>query len=210
MGSSGLRRRTHPRIGCGQIRWYPSRGSRACFPLKRNRFCTRDAYSLRPNGLTFARNVPTSVSETVVTSVGNSSGPATLRKPPPESSGWRCLHTRVHLFYAAHARTVMKPLLFALSFMFALSGVRAQEPVWQPSPGHTQILIWPGEAPDQQPGAGPEESHWWQTGPGGPGGYGVSRVSRPTMPSRWHVRRCKRPWTGICECKKHKFADLLP
>src|SRR5256885_3527755 len=27
---------------------------------------------------------------------------------------------------------------------------------WQPSPGHTQVLIWPGTVPDPQPVAGPE------------------------------------------------------
>ena len=75
----------------------------------------------------------------------------------------------------------MKPLLFAFCFVFAFGGLSAQTPVWQPSPGHTQVPIWPGTAPDAQPVAGPEESHWWPTGPGGPGGFTVYHVSRPTM-----------------------------
>ena len=75
----------------------------------------------------------------------------------------------------------MKPLLFAFCFVFAFGGLSAQTPVWQPSPGHTQVPIWPGMAPDAQPVAGPEESHWWPTGPGGPGGFTVYHVSRPTM-----------------------------
>jgi acetyl esterase/lipase len=33
----------------------------------------------------------------------------------------------------------------------------AETPVWQPSPGHTQVPIWPKEPPDAQPVAGPEE-----------------------------------------------------
>src|ERR1700728_544349 len=32
----------------------------------------------------------------------------------------------------------------------------AQAPVWQPSPGHTQVPIWPGAAPDALPARGPE------------------------------------------------------
>jgi acetyl esterase/lipase len=76
----------------------------------------------------------------------------------------------------------MKPLLFALCVVFACGGLRAQTPVWQPSPGHTEVPIWPGAVPDQQPVAGPEESHWWPTAPSGPpGGFTVSHVSRPTM-----------------------------
>src|SRR5438552_1141699 len=75
----------------------------------------------------------------------------------------------------------MKPLLFAFCFVFAFGGLSAQPPVWQPSPGHTQVPIWPGTAPDAQPVAGPEESHWWPPGPGGPGGFTVYHVSRPTM-----------------------------
>src|SRR5881398_2018318 len=76
----------------------------------------------------------------------------------------------------------MKPLLFALCFVFACGGLSArQTPTWQPSPGHTQVPIWPGTPPDAQPVAGPEESHWWPTGPGGPGGFTVYHVSRPTM-----------------------------
>ncbi len=51
-----------------------------------------------------------------------------------------------------------KPLIFALgvAFVFALGGLRAQTNVWQPSPGYTQIPIWPGAAPDAQPVPGPE------------------------------------------------------
>ncbi|HEY6306381.1 MAG TPA: alpha/beta hydrolase, partial [Candidatus Angelobacter sp.] len=50
----------------------------------------------------------------------------------------------------------MKPLIFALCVVSAFGGVSAQTPVWQPSPGHTQVPIWPGTAPDPQPVAGPE------------------------------------------------------
>jgi len=32
----------------------------------------------------------------------------------------------------------------------------AQTPVWQPSPGHTQVPIWPGAVPDALPAKGPE------------------------------------------------------
>lgn len=50
----------------------------------------------------------------------------------------------------------MKPSIFALYVVLALSALSAQRPAWQPSPGHTQIPIWPGAAPDPQPVAGPE------------------------------------------------------
>jgi len=77
----------------------------------------------------------------------------------------------------------MKPLIFALCVVFAFGGLSAQKPVWQPSPGHTQVPIWPGRAPDPQPVAGPE----FATTPGkewlvaGRPAVGVSNVSRPTM-----------------------------
>jgi acetyl esterase/lipase len=50
----------------------------------------------------------------------------------------------------------MKLLIFIFCFAFASEGLRAQTNVWQPSPGHTQISIWPGAVPDAQPAAGPE------------------------------------------------------
>ena len=50
----------------------------------------------------------------------------------------------------------MKPLLFAPCVVFACGGLSAQQNTWQPSPGHTQVTIWPGAAPDPQPVAGPE------------------------------------------------------
>jgi len=50
----------------------------------------------------------------------------------------------------------MKPLLFALCVVFVCGGLSAQQTVWQPSPGHTQVPIWPGAVPDPQPVAGPE------------------------------------------------------
>ena len=67
---------------------------------------------------------------------------------------------------------VMKSLIFALCVVSAFGGLSAQTPEWQPSPGHTQVPIWPGAVPDPQPVAGPEVA----TTAGA-----VNNVSRPTM-----------------------------
>lgn len=77
----------------------------------------------------------------------------------------------------------MKPLIFALYMLFASGGLSAQMHGWQPSPGHTQLPIWPGAAPDPQPVAGPEVAT--TTGKeflvAGRPAVGVRNVSRPTM-----------------------------
>jgi acetyl esterase/lipase len=77
----------------------------------------------------------------------------------------------------------MKPWLSALCVVFAFGGMSAQTPAWQPSPGHTQVPIWPGRVPDPQPVAGPEVAK--TTGKeflvAGRPAVGVSNVSRPTM-----------------------------
>jgi acetyl esterase/lipase len=76
----------------------------------------------------------------------------------------------------------MKPLLFAAGVVFVSGGLCAQTPVWQPSPGHSEVPIWPGAVPDQQRTAGREESRWWPEAPTGPpGGFEVYHVSRPTI-----------------------------
>ena len=77
----------------------------------------------------------------------------------------------------------MKPLIFALCALFALGSLRAQKPVWQPSPGHTQVPIWPGRVPDPQPVAEPEAAE--MSGKdflvAGRPAVGVSSVMQPTM-----------------------------
>ena len=77
----------------------------------------------------------------------------------------------------------MKPLIAALWVVFASSGLCAQMAVWQPSPGHTQIPIWPGAAPDPQPVAGPEvvKSSGKDDLIAGRQVLEVDNVSRPTM-----------------------------
>jgi acetyl esterase/lipase len=70
-------------------------------------------------------------------------------------------------------------LLCALSIALAFVGLSAQTPVWQPSPGHTQIPIWPGKVPDAQPVAGPEYSQ--RVGEEPPYAVVAGKVSRPTM-----------------------------
>jgi acetyl esterase/lipase len=77
------------------------------------------------------------------------------------------------------AWTMRKPWIFVVSSLIALGGVSAQQIAWQPSPGHTQVPIWPGAAPDAQPVAGPEVATTVKDPP--PGVQGVGRVSRPTM-----------------------------
>src|SRR5256885_16244812 len=76
----------------------------------------------------------------------------------------------------------MNALIFAPCVVFAACGLSAQATGWQPSPGHTQISIWPGLAPDAQPLSKPEiaapvDGHFVA---GRPWTY-VSNVSRPTM-----------------------------
>lgn len=80
-------------------------------------------------------------------------------------------------------RSMMKPVTVSIWLVFAFGDLSAQTPAWQPSPGHTQVLIWPGAVPDAQPAAGPEISK--TTGSesfvaGRPWSY-VENVSQPTM-----------------------------
>ena len=77
----------------------------------------------------------------------------------------------------------MRHLTFVLAVVLALSGLGAQKPVWQPSPEHRQVPIWPGEAPDAQPSGGPETvttTGQEELVAGRPWVY-VEHVSRPTM-----------------------------
>src|ERR1017187_383825 len=80
-------------------------------------------------------------------------------------------------------RIPMRLLMFVLCVISSFGSLSAQKPVWQPSPGHTQISIWPGAAPDPQPVAGPEyaETSGKDFLPGGRPAVGVSNVTRPTM-----------------------------
>jgi len=77
----------------------------------------------------------------------------------------------------------MKPLILALCVVSAFGCLSAQKPVWQPSPGHTQVPIWPGRVPDPQPVAGPEaaETSGKDFLVAGRPAVGVSNVTQPTM-----------------------------
>jgi len=78
---------------------------------------------------------------------------------------------------------VMKPLIVAFCVVFVSGNLSAQTSAWQPSPGHTQVPIWPGAAPDAQPVTGPETSTTREKDhlvAGKPWTY-VERVSQPTM-----------------------------
>ena len=76
----------------------------------------------------------------------------------------------------------MQPLIFTLCVVFAFGGLHAQTTAWQPSPGHTQVPIWPAAVPDAQPVTGPENiaTDTKELVSGRPWIY-VGKVSRPTM-----------------------------
>lgn len=84
------------------------------------------------------------------------------------------------------------PIVFAT--VFACGNLSAQTRVWEPSEGHTQVPIWPGEIPNAQTVPGPEKvttvtnkliagKPWTQ----------VDNVSQPTMT----VYSPKGPNTGV-------------
>src|SRR5579862_3548157 len=77
----------------------------------------------------------------------------------------------------------MKTLIFALGVVSAFGSLGAQQSVWQPSPGHTRVPIWPGAVPDAQPVAGPEDDTTTVTDSlvAGRPWVEVGKVSRPTM-----------------------------
>lgn len=80
----------------------------------------------------------------------------------------------------------MKPLMLAvlsLCIVFAFSSctANAQTHIWQPSPGHKQIPIWPGKVPDAQAVPGPEYADAVKKPVGGRPWIEVENVSQPTM-----------------------------
>jgi len=78
---------------------------------------------------------------------------------------------------------MIKPLLFVVCIVFGFDGLRAQTTGWQPSPGHTQIPIWPGVPPDAQQISRPEVATNTKNEhlvAGKPWTY-VENVSRPTI-----------------------------
>ncbi len=78
-------------------------------------------------------------------------------------------------------------LLVFLAFEAGEPGLAAGQTAWQPSPGHTQVPIWPGVIPDAQPVKGPEVSGTVVDANGNPKPVGgrpwiyVDRVAQPTM-----------------------------
>src|SRR5208283_554607 len=79
---------------------------------------------------------------------------------------------------------LVKLVTFAICAIFSFAPLRAQTSLWQPSPGHVQIGIWPGTAPDAQPVAGSEVAEVAGTTShlvAGRSWNYVSRVSQPTM-----------------------------
>ncbi|MGH8370013.1 MAG: alpha/beta hydrolase [Gammaproteobacteria bacterium] len=76
----------------------------------------------------------------------------------------------------------MKRSLSAVCLLLATNSLYAQAVTWQPSAGHTQVPIWPGTVPDEQPLPGAEYLKTVQDKPvaGKPWLY-VGNISRPTM-----------------------------
>jgi len=65
--------------------------------------------------------------------------------------------------------------------VFACGSLNAQTNVWQPSPGHTQVPIWPRTVPDAQPVPGPESYTTTTNLIAGKPCVLVVNVSQPTM-----------------------------
>jgi acetyl esterase/lipase len=77
---------------------------------------------------------------------------------------------------------VKKLFTFFFCIVYASVPLTAQILIWQPSPGHTQIPIWPGAAPDAQPVAGPEIAETQNKSlVAGKPWVAVGQVSQPTI-----------------------------
>lgn len=61
------------------------------------------------------------------------------------------------------------------------AGGLAAQGRWQPSPGHTQVLLWPGTAPNSRPGPDSESIATTASGVAGKPWQYIANVSRPTL-----------------------------
>ena len=75
----------------------------------------------------------------------------------------------------------MTPFLVACCVAFALRGLNAQASAWQPSPGHTQVPIWPSTVPAVRPGPDGETAAVGGSPVAGRPWHQVRNVSRPTL-----------------------------
>ena len=75
----------------------------------------------------------------------------------------------------------MKLLIFTLAVVFVFDRLSAQTKVWQPSPGNTQVPIWPGGVPDAQPVLAPERVTTVTNLVASKPVVVVTNVSQPTM-----------------------------
>jgi len=74
---------------------------------------------------------------------------------------------------------VIKPLITGC-VLLASSTLHAQNP-WRPTPGHTQIPIWPASIPDARPMSGPESARRTKSLVAGKPWLAVENVEHPTM-----------------------------
>ena len=77
--------------------------------------------------------------------------------------------------------SVMRFCLFALGLLALCASVQAGPAVWQPAAGHTQMPIWPGEAPGLQAVPGPETVTVSEKLLAGKPATAITNVTRPTM-----------------------------
>ena len=94
-----------------------------------------------------------------------------------------CRKQKLVRLYAAMVGNEMRTFVVALFVVYACGNLGAQKTVWQPSPGHKQVPIWPSAVPDPRPIKEPESAEI--TGKdslvAGTPWVAVSDVSQPTM-----------------------------
>jgi acetyl esterase/lipase len=76
---------------------------------------------------------------------------------------------------------MIKIEIFLVGALFATGALHAQTTTWQPSPGHTQIALWPGKVPDARPAAAPESFATAENLVAGKPWTYISNVAQPTM-----------------------------
>jgi acetyl esterase/lipase len=83
----------------------------------------------------------------------------------------------------SHKIISMKAPKVAVCFALLIVGLNVRAETWQPSPGHTQVPIWPGTVPDEQPMPGPEYLKKTDKDElvGGKPYFSIWNISRPTM-----------------------------